>query len=242
MADKKTFLYQADAVAFGGKITLPFHEVLEGQATCALSIHGGYSQAHVENYRFKNFFSFGSARSQAIGNYSEADKAYFSMASVCIEKINVMDMITCDRIISRVSAMYPNQENPSEVQITPLGCSFENLRIDGKPIHVQLATSFFNQYPTFSSLITDRGMEALSSLSLGQNKGQLTSYSMVSNDADFGFKDHVLEIPQFGSVRLARLFCSYNVRRVSMLEVTLGCPGEGEGNFGGAAGGGNPWP
>jgi hypothetical protein len=242
MADKKTFLYQADAVAFGGKITLPFQEVLEGQATCSLSINGGYSQASVENYRFKNFFSFESARSQVIGNYSPSDDAYFSMGSVCIEKINILDMITCDRIISRVAAKY-STEDTEDARITTAGCSFENLRVAGKLLDVKLANNLFDDFSTYKSLSTARGKEALSSLVLAQSKGPIAGYTLVSNDLDLGFnQDHVLEIPHFGTLRLGRLYCAYNARRVSMLEVTLGCPGEGDGNFGGAAGGGDPYP
>ena len=242
MPEKKVFLYHASAVAFGGQITLPFQEILEGQATCA-QLNVGYSQARVENYRYKNFVSFGAAHSQTVGSFSRADNAYFSLASVSIEKINILDMITCDRIISRVSAKHINMDG-AQSEITPLGCSFENLRIDGRLLDIQMATGLFNDFSTGSSLrkAETEGVKELAALSLGQSRGPLSGYTMVANDTHFGFKNHELDIPQFGTVRLAQLFCSSNARRVSMLEVTLGCPGEGDLGFGGTAGNGDPWP
>ena len=242
MPEKKVFLYHASAVAFGGQITLPFQDILEGQATCA-QLNVGYSQARVENYRYKNMVSFGAAHSQTVGSFSQKDNAYFSLASVSIEKINILDMITCDRIISRVSAKHMNIDG-AESEITPLGCSFENLRIDGRLLNLDMATGLFNGLSTGSSLrkAEAEDNQALAGLSLGKSKGPLTGYTMVANDIQFGFKNHELVIPQFGSVRLARLFCSLNARRVSMLEVTLGCPGEGDLGFGGTAGNGDPWP
>ena len=241
MADK-IFLYQASAFGFAGKITAPFQDTILGQASCALATSGGYSQNSVENYRCENMMTVGMAKSQVIGNFSANDKAYFSMASVTVEKINMMDMITCDRLTMRISSKTMKSDTPVEPEITPLGCSFENLVINGKRYDIKMATDLFNTFGTFSSLNTPAGKKELSSLILAQGSANIEGYTMVGNETDLGILKHEIEIPQFGKIRLARLFCTPLSRRVSMMEVTLGCPGEGGGEFGGGTTNGGLFP
>ena len=241
MADR-TFLYQASAVGFAGRITLPIQETILGQATCALPMGGGYAQSSVENFRCENMLTVGLAKSQTIGNFSQTDNAYFSMASVVVEKINMMDMITCDRLTMRISSKTVKSDQPVEPEITPLGCSFENLVINGKRYDIQMATDLFNKFATFNSLSTSEGRKELSSLILAQGSSSIEGYTMVGNEAQLGIVNHEIEVPHFGKIRLARLFCTPRSRRVSMMEVTLGCPGEGGGEFGGGATNGEPFP
>ena len=241
MADKN-FLYQASAFGFAGRITAPFQDTIYGQATCALATSGGYARNSVENYRCENMMTVGLAKSQVIGNFSQVDGAYFSMASVTIEKINMMDMITCDRLTMRVSSKTTKSGTPVEPEITPLGCSFENLIIDGRRYDIQMATGLFNKYGSFSSLNTSMALKELSSLLLGQGSAAIEAYTMVGNETELGIFNHAIEIPQFGTIRLARIFCTPRSRRVSMMEVTLGCPGEGGCEFGGGTTNGEPYP
>ena len=241
MADR-IFLYQASAFGFAGKITQPFQDTIFGQASCALPATGGYSQSSAENYRCESMMTVGLAKSQVIGNFSQNDKAYFSMASVTVEKINMMDMITCDRLTMRVSSKTMQSDKPVEPEITPLGCSFENLVIDGRRYDIQMATGLFNKYGTFSSLSSPTGQKELSSLILGQGSSAIEGYTMVGNETELGISNHEIEIPQFGRIQLARIFCTPRSRRVSMMEVILGCPGEGGGVFGGGTTNGEPFP
>ena len=241
MADR-VYLYQASAVGFYGRVTLPFQETIEGQATCALPIGGGYSQATVENYKCRNMVSVGLAKSQTIGNFSEKDNAYFSMASVVLEKINIMDVVTCDRLTMRISSKAKNVSPSVESEVTPIGCCYENLMIDGRRYDIEMATGLFDKYGTFSSLNSTGAKSELSSLSLAPPSGNVYGYTMVGNESSLGIKDHQISVPHFGTIRLARLYCWLNKRSVSMLEVTLGCPGEGDWGYGGGSSNGETFP
>ena len=135
---KIKFLYHAEAVGATGYITLPVRETMEIQASVALPINGGHGAARVENCHHRNYFSFRVAESHVSGAYSAKDRAYESLATTTIERINILDVVTCDRVIARLTSKYP--EDGSEPSFVPLGSRFENLRIAGHKIEVGMAT------------------------------------------------------------------------------------------------------
>ena len=52
------FHYHAFAHAFSGHFTRPFGEAIDVQAASSLPITGGHGNARVENFQFREFFSF----------------------------------------------------------------------------------------------------------------------------------------------------------------------------------------
>ena len=59
-------------------------------------------------------------------------------------------MITADAVIGRVSSNHKDGEQP---EIIPLGSSFENLKIAGQPVEVDLNHDLSPQIPTHSALL-----------------------------------------------------------------------------------------
>src|SRR5215471_9459377 len=99
--------YNASAMALGGKITRPFEAILETQAASVLPIDGGFGSARTENVRFKEIISFKAAHSVVTGSQSEVDGSFATLASVTIEDLNILDMVTAKRIVSRISTHHP---------------------------------------------------------------------------------------------------------------------------------------
>src|SRR5260370_38894652 len=115
----KRFLYHAEAFGASGSITLPHQEVLDVQASVSLPLTGGHAKSRVENFRHRNLISFEAAESHVVGSYSAKDKAHGTLSTSMIEGLNIMDIVTCDRIVARVTTKHA--DDGSEPSIIPLG-------------------------------------------------------------------------------------------------------------------------
>jgi hypothetical protein len=140
----------------------PAPQLIPSQASASLSHMGGYGSDHVQNFEAKGIISFRSAFVEVAGSYDETSKSHTTVASAVIEGLNIMGMVTADRIVARLSSRHPkgteieDQKKPAdqrhldEPDISPVGSYFENLRIAGCPIDVHVATREFHNNGTYS--------------------------------------------------------------------------------------------
>jgi hypothetical protein len=252
---KIKFLYHAEAVAASGYITLPVQETMEIQGSVALPITGGHGSVRVENCRHRSYFSFHSAESHVVGSYSARDKAYGTLATTTIEGLNIMDVVTCDRVVARLTTKHP--EDASEPSYIPLGSRFENLRIAGHKIDVELATDLFAENHTWGKLTKayakdKKFKEELQRLRPGAAKSNefpgskgMLSCTLARNlerlPAGLSNNGHGIYVPHFGTVYLGEYFATPHMHRLLMVHVDLGCSIEGCYGSGGAGGNGS-WP
>jgi hypothetical protein len=244
------FLYHGGAFASSGKITLPVQETMEAQASLSVPLTGGHASSRVQNFRHRNYFSFCSAETHVVGSYSEKDKAYGTLAATTIEGLNIMDVVTCDRLVARLTTKHPaDQSDPSFIA---LGSRFENLRIAGHRIEVDLATDVFAEYPTWTKLGDGKAKKDLDKLAFvplkadtfRQPHGSIACALARNLDKLPGGlrrKGHGIYVPHFGTVYLGQYFASRNMHRLLMLHVELGCSVEGGSSAGGSDGNGG-WP
>jgi hypothetical protein len=132
--DGRVFLYRAFSVGVGGTLTRPFPQVVDGQASVSLPIVGGYTSARVENYRLRELISFKEARTHATGSQS-ADGAFNTVVSSTIEGLNILDVITCDAVVGRVSSRHA--PDGAEPEIITAGSTFHNLKVAGHPVNLE---------------------------------------------------------------------------------------------------------
>jgi hypothetical protein len=252
---KIKFLYHAEAVGATGYITLPVRESMEIQASVALPITGGHGSSRVENCRHRNYFSFRAAESHVAGSHSEKDHAYESLATTTIEGINILDVVTCDRVIARLTSKYP--DDGSEPSFVPLGSRFENLRIAGHKIEVEMATDLFTEYHTWTKLTEAHAKEkavkddlrrlrpgAVETNDFPGAKGLLSCTLARKLDglpAGLTRNGFGIYVPHFGTVYLGEYFVAPHTHRLLMLHVDLGSSVEGCYGAGGAGGNGS-WP
>jgi hypothetical protein len=250
---EKRFLYHGEAVAASGVITLPFQEVIDIQASVSLPTSGGYGSSRVDGFKYRELLSFASAHSVVIGAYSNADKAWQTLATTTIEKLDVMGVVTADRIVARITSKHP--VNGAEPSIIPLGSSFENLRIAGVPVAVDLATDLFTTLGTFTGLqkayasdaksLDPMLMVASDGKTLPQSKAGMCGVTLVRG---CGYRDkanvtkNAIKVEHFGTVYLAEMYVDGNARRLTMLRIEMGCPVEGGMDFGAVGGNGVPYP
>ena len=122
---RKRYLHQASAIATWGHITRPFCELIPTQAASALPVSGGYVSARAEGFRYKEIMSFASAYSEVEGSEHGPDGPFDTLALTVIEKLNILDLVTCDRVMARISSM----SKGDDPEFTTVGSRFERLRI-----------------------------------------------------------------------------------------------------------------
>lgn len=253
---KIRFLYHADASAATGYLTLPYQETIQAPAVAAAPLIGGHATASAENFSHRGMLSFRKAYVHVVGSYSANDGAHGTLSAVSIEDVNVLDVVTCDRIVVRLTSKHP--EDGSEPAFLVTGSHFVNLRIAGHPIEVDLATDVFAKHNTWSKLnnayehddavhaeidklcmIPAKGKH----LPLGHGALGVTLARNLDNlPGGLERRDHGIYVPHFGTVYLGEYFVSAHTHRLLMLHVDLGCSVEGCGGFGCTQGNGSTYP
>jgi hypothetical protein len=147
------FFYHAHGTAISGAITRPVSHVIDTTASTALPIIGGAASAAAGNTVFNhpqlgNILSFKSASTQLAGSFNDSDRTHNTLITVTVEGLNVLDTVTADRIVLKLSAQHNSSEE--EGHIIPLGSSFENLKIAGHPVEVELDHELFAGCDTYA--------------------------------------------------------------------------------------------
>jgi hypothetical protein len=234
-------------------LTLPVQELMPQQASAALAFGGGHARTRVENFSHHGIFSFKSAYSEVSGRSSSKKSAHNTLAQTVIEGLNIHEIVTCDRIVSRIACHKP--KDGGEFLIIPFGCTFDNLRIGGYKMEPDLAIDWFTEHDTYDKFVAFipkikaqfKKMRLRASEEEDMPKRQdLIACTMVR---DFGTlppgvekHGHGLWVPEFGMVFLAEMFMTQSWRRVRMIRTVLGCGSEGCYGGGNTGGGGVPYP
>jgi hypothetical protein len=222
--------YNAEAVALSGELTLPLIQEVKPPTFVKLNERGGYISQHVENYRLGAVVSFRSAYTQVGGNPdTKADHGWNTLTTAVIEGLNVLDIVTADRIVCQISTDHPLIGYVPTV--TFLGTRFENLRIAGHELKLSLDLDMLGPKPKKDSgYLSDRefqkritgqrervkGMKNLpAEIGAHYNQAPLSAGKPGSikcslvNQVEGGYPGrsfgHVIDVPNFGKIYLATL-------------------------------------
>lgn len=254
--DGRVFLYHGFSVGLGGSLTRPSCELIDAQASVALPIVGGYTSTRVRDYRLRDLVSFKEARLYTTGNRS-ADGAYNTVVSATIEGLNILDVITCDAIVGRVTSRHAAEG--LEPEIVTSGSTFHNLKVAGHPIDVHLDHQMFNEHATYSSLrhkfkedgefraklqrrflwnaspsnFPKRFTGKVPLPNTGEwpeSRGRVPCTlvgDLKYNAPEIERYGHILCLPQVGYIVLGEFFVSPYARHLTMMRLDLGSPVEG---------------
>ena len=156
----KRYHYHADAYVFSGELTRPVAHLIEAQAATSLPTTGGIGHSRIENFRYHDIVSFTAGYSHVSGSVKVEGKkrTHNTHATAVVERLNILDVVTADRIVVRLSSSYvfdteTNRGEPDrESRIVIVGTKFENLRVAGCPIEVELHHELALQLPTFADV------------------------------------------------------------------------------------------
>ncbi len=170
------YLYQASAYGFAGQIERPFHHIIPTQASTVLGTNGGRGQNRIDKFQLEGIISFESAFVEVGGSFDECHNRHTSFASATIEKLNILDMVTADRIVSRMAVYSPEEgDDKGEISFDITGSHFENLKIAGHKIEVKLATHVFHDHDTHSKAAQAHRAGKLDDWLVGSELGKLSA-------------------------------------------------------------------
>jgi hypothetical protein len=145
------YLYHASAYGLAVELDRPTRQSIPTQAAAVLAASGGRGSHRVRDFAFDKFISLKEAYVEVGGSYDEDHAMHTTYAYSVVEGINIADVLTADRIVSRTFVYSPDdpKEEPS-FDIT--GSHFDNLRIAGHKLDVKLATNVFHDHDTYSKI------------------------------------------------------------------------------------------
>lgn len=253
---KRVFHYHASAHAYSGHFTRPVQQLIEVQAATALPTIGGHGNARVDNFSFNHFVSFKAGYTHVSGSEQrEGDKVYHTtLVTSTLEGLNFLDVVTADRIVARISSYYLFDEPHSHYSF--VGTKFENLRIAGHPVELELNERLFAHLGTFDKvkkeLDTDKEFRKMAEDPFQTGTKQKVDGTrellcslvkdMKTSAPGVRHEGHAFSIHHFGKVYLAEALIGNCKRTLTMLRLELGSPVGGNHSAGGVVGNGEPWP
>jgi hypothetical protein len=145
------YFYHASAFGLAGEIERPVQQSVPAQAACALATGGGRGTQRVDKFCVAPFICFDAAYTEVGGSFDECHNMHTTYASSVVEGLNIANVVTADRVVSRIVTYSPklgDEDGEHSFDIT--GSHFENLRIAGHPIDVKLSTHRFHAHNTYS--------------------------------------------------------------------------------------------
>lgn len=145
------YVYNASTYAISADFERPKKHTLPPQAASVLSAHGGHGTNRSSAQKVDGLVSFENAYSEVGGSFDDCHDTYTTHAWSVLEYVNVADMLTADRIVSRLAIYYP-ADGKTEPSFDITGSYFDNLRIAGHKVEVKLDTQLNHDYNTYSTL------------------------------------------------------------------------------------------
>jgi hypothetical protein len=138
--------FAAQAKAFSGFLELPLRRQIEPQAFVELLPKGGYESSQGGEFRVDSAISYSSATTQVGGNLEvKPGRGWNTLATATIEGLNIMEVVTADRIVAQINTEHPRKGYIPSVNF--LGTRFENLRIAGHKVDMDLDLGIFGEKP-----------------------------------------------------------------------------------------------
>jgi hypothetical protein len=229
-ATERTHLYHAEASVLKGHLKLPVPQEIEPQTHSKLPEKGGYFSQRSDGYRLESVISFRSSYTHVAGNPSlKPGEGWTTLTTTVVEGLNVLDVLTADRVVGQIITEHPLIGYVPSISF--LGTRFENLRIAGHPVELELDHEIFGSKPADDGHYSkDHGflgrvsrqydrirhhndlpaelVERYNRLSSTLGASEAVECSLVNLAAgnypgrSFG---HVIAIPGFGTITLAKL-------------------------------------
>jgi len=237
-----TFHYHACAHAFSGNFTRPFNETIDVQASSTLPIIGGHGRARVDNFQFREFISFRKGYTHVSGAHQVDDDSNNTLVTSSIEGINILDVVTADRVVARLYSKHHRKDG--EGFVTMVGSKFENLRIGCCRVNVDLNLELFQRIQTFEQArnefakngefrkIAEDPFQTGEKLKEIKPNGVILCSCVKEMETDCPGVErvgHCFIVPGFGKVFLGEVVIRYGERTLTMVRLELGSAVSGSG-------------
>jgi hypothetical protein len=124
------YSFRVDANALGGFLEEPLPKIIPTVAPVSLPAVGGIATARSEAFNLDEIVSCSSAYTRVSGTEHRADGSISMLTTAVVEDLNILEVVTAERIVAQVSISIPGGSN--ELQISLAGSRFEGLRLAGR--------------------------------------------------------------------------------------------------------------
>lgn len=226
--------YHADAYVLSADLEEPLDRDIDPQAYVEIDEESNgqslYKFDEAKPYRLKGIISYESGYTQVAGHKSpKAGHGFATLATSVVEGLNVLDVVTADRVVGQIATEHPlNGQVPS---VTFLGTRFVNLRIGGHKVELDqdlhilgpkpaADKSYFEddevlrkvgkQYESINSVV---GLPEWASqkyrwdraAAKAQGRAECSLINRVTGAPTGISFGHVLDVPHFGKIFLGEL-------------------------------------
>ena len=160
--EQKAFYYHADANALGGVLEQPLQRIVSNNASVSLAAAGGFRASRVGRFHVDGLVSVDAAHVRVSGTEHKGRGRWRTIATATVERLNVLDVVTADRIVAQVSVMHPDGDGCAEISLN--GTQFVNLQVNGTPVRFKLDRRLLAPTP-----VEDQGQEGMKELPQGSS-------------------------------------------------------------------------
>jgi hypothetical protein len=182
--------YDADAFVFSANLTQPTPRSIVEQGLVTLPDTGGYRYLPADPFQLDGIASYSGGYSQVAGHPNSDGTGAVTLATAVVASVNVLDVLTVDRVVGQITTQHPNGSNVPAVSF--LGTRFDNLQIAGKPIEIGLNLDVLGALPAAGQ----------SYFPAGQRQNTMT-VSLVTSVS--GVPGNMIDIPIFGKIFFGEL-------------------------------------
>lgn len=230
MFEEAVHEYYAEANVLSAELEQPLREEIKPRARVKLPKDGHYQFKQADHFRFEGILSYQSGYTQVAGHPSSKVAGFTTLATSVLEGLNVLDVITADRVVAQISTVHPAYGTGQVPSVTFLGTRFDNLRIGGHKVEVERSLDILGpRNEDDRSYFEDTGV-------LGRISQQYDTIATAENLPDWAAKEypkgrpalngskklecsvvnrvkgapgtpfgHVIDLPHFGKIFLGEL-------------------------------------
>lgn len=234
--------FHASGYALSAHFNRPVDVPIDAQASLALPIEGGQAHSGIEKFAIPRIAAFDAAQTHLSGSFPD-DNTATSSVTVVVEGLSILDFLTVDRMVTRLTGEHDLKQKNGESHIIALGSHFEGLKLGGHAVNVTLRHDLLLEAKTFGDL--KKGVkDDEKSGRIMIPRDEVLLFSLVDKiETDLPgaeIEGHTIKVPHFGEVALAEVFAGRGIRTLTMLRFRLGSPDGGGGTGGGGSTNGNP--
>jgi len=245
---KYKYTYSTYANSVGALLDEPLKAFLSETPSAALPVMGGLISQTKEDIRFNvastEILRVGRASSTVFGEVrgEGENKHFLSMASSTVENLNILDVITADAIVSKVTSVSPAtpareeeaNSNCHRARFYTGGSHFDNLKINGTPYNFAANPDFSdrNGFPIGTAGVRREHLFIACPKVIDCPKKDFVSALLPSPTGKRWVtapdeSDGCIYIPQFGSIHFGEVVIYGSKIILTMLRVELGCQTSG---------------
>jgi hypothetical protein len=230
MTEPAVHTYYAEANVLSADLKQPLEEEIKARAYVKLPKDGTYQFKKADPFRFEGIVSFQSGYTQVAGHPSSKIDGFTTLATSVLEGLNVLDVVTADRVVAQISTVHPIYDEGQVPSVTFLGTRFENLRIGGHKIEVARNLDILGPKPAgdksyfdddgvrsrvtaqYNSIATAKNLPEWASEAYPQGRAALNGGGELDCSVVDGITGapgtsfgHVIDLPHFGKIFLGEL-------------------------------------